>query len=86
MRQYISCLYTSRKPIFHLQRSLLIIPLFSFVSSKSSVVDEMCVSKIYGKLCTYKQISDMHIFYQEWSETCRRFNAIHFHRYFVLYC
>ena len=27
----------------------------------------------------------MHTFYQEWSETCRRFNTIHFHRYFVMY-
>ena len=58
---------------------------FSLVSSNSSLVDEMCLSEVYSKICTYKQISDMRIFYQEWSETCRRFNTIHFHCYFVLY-
>jgi hypothetical protein len=69
----------------HLQGSFLIKPLFSLLSSKSSLLDEMCVSEIYDKTWTYKQISDMHIFYQEWSETSRRFNTIHFHRCFVTY-
>jgi len=51
--------------MFHLKGRFLAIPLFSLVSSKSSVVDEICVSEIYGKFCTYKQITYMHIFFQE---------------------
>ena len=59
--------------------------LFSLLSSYSILVGELSLSDIYSKLCTYKQISDIHIFYQERSETCRRFNTIHCHRYFVIY-
>jgi len=58
--------------------------LFNLVSSNNSLADEMCLSEIYSKLYT-KQFSDIHIFYQESSETCRCFNTIHFYRYFVIY-
>jgi len=67
-----------------LKMEFLIMSLFSLASWNISLVDEMCLGEIYSKMYII-QISNMHIFYQEWSETCRHFNIIHFNRYFVMY-